>query len=271
MSKGTADKLKRLFNAGTLQPYVDYITTPQNPLVQPHTTAPGSIETKTQPVQPTALGMPKIAAREKSDVDEISQVEIVDPKKYPNVEREIFDPLRTDEYRHTEQKSSSLLKTRDIERLMYNSRFQYPFNIEVKTSRILIESLQIRTSDPEVPFRFILSESNLHVCNDWEQRDMLQLPEISRETLTVPLGAVIPYMNRLRQTKLFCGLVIFFNRRPYHFDLQPEEDVKLKEPGIYDFNNGNYNKKVRDYFRKPIAFTITVRYLPDNPVGSNTK
>jgi hypothetical protein len=181
---------------------------------------------------------------------EVSQVEVVDPAAKPHVERAIFDPLRWKQYKKEEEQFADFVQPGDLENLRTRTRFLYWFDVELKASNIIIESIQIRTSDPAVPYVFILSESDPGNWEEWEHRSMLPVSKVTQETFTVPLGANgVPYVNSLKQNRLFCGLVIFFNERPYRFDIHT-------------------GTAMRDYYRRPITYKTTVRYMVNRSTAS---
>lgn len=165
-----------------------------------------------------------------SDVIESVRKIVVDPRTDSYVEQNIFNPARGDRW----------------ELFKKDSPFGFAFNVEIKDSNILIESIRIRNSDPEVPFRLVLSESDLQDSDDWEKQDMIHMRKpVTKAVYTYPqVSTIVRYHNGSAQKKLFGAFYIYFNERPLRFD-------------IY----GDGNEAVRDYFRKPITFEVTLRYL----------
>lgn len=168
-----------------------------------------------------------------SDVIESVKEIVVDPRTDVKVEEAIFNPVRGNVWG----------------RFIKDQPFSYAFYVEINNSNILIESVQIRNSDSETPFTFILSESDLQDSPSWEQQDMVHMPQrVKQDVYTYPeVGTIVRYQNRSAQKKLFCALNIYFNERPFLFEYYSDK------------------KAMRDYFRRPITFTVTVRYLVSEP------
>jgi len=119
-----------------------------------------------------------------------------------------------------------------------------PFIMELESGSILIESLQVRTSEPEVPFRLMLFESDPRkMSGNTGIEDMIQMDPITQSVLTYPDGKALPYMNRDGLKELYGAISLY--PRPLMMSFSPEDKGVGR---IIQRNN------------QPVTFTITLRY-----------
>lgn len=117
------------------------------------------------------------------------------------------------------------------------------FHMNLEADSILIESMQAHTSDPAVPYRLLLFDSDPHQCPDkWEDEDSIQMEPVTQRTYTYPAGRPIPYVNRDKENKLYGGIIVYQEPVPIEL-LAKEKEAELMA-----------------YSEHPVHFTIDLRY-----------
>jgi site-specific recombinase XerD len=119
-----------------------------------------------------------------------------------------------------------------------------PFTLELGSDSILIESLQVRTSEPEVPFRLMLFESDPRkITGNIENEDMIQMDPVTQRVLSYPIGKALPYMNRDGLEELYGAIYLY--SRPLVISISPG-----------DKGGGRIIQRKK----QPVNFTLTLRY-----------
>ncbi|MFC1982930.1 tyrosine-type recombinase/integrase [Chloroflexota bacterium] len=119
-----------------------------------------------------------------------------------------------------------------------------PFIMELESSSVLIESLQVRTSEPEVPFRLMLFESDPRkVTGNIENEDMIRMDPVTQRILSYPTGKALPYMNRDGLRELYGAIYLYSG--PLIISISPED----KGAG-----------RIIQSKKQPINFTLSLRY-----------
>ena len=117
------------------------------------------------------------------------------------------------------------------------------FTIELESDDILIESLQVRSSDPEVPYQLLLFETEpRQLSGELSSEDLIQMSPVKQRIYTYPAGGPIPYKNRDKMRKIYGGLGI--GQRALLVDLLAEET----------------RQEQRAYLQRPVDFSINLRY-----------
>jgi len=117
------------------------------------------------------------------------------------------------------------------------------FTVELESDDILIESLQVRSSDTEVPYQLLLFETEpRQLSGESSNEDLVQMGPVKQRIYTYPAGRPIPYKNRDKMKKIYGGLCI--GQRALLVDLLSEE-TRLEQ---------------RSYLQQPVDFSITLRY-----------
>ncbi|MFC2019518.1 tyrosine-type recombinase/integrase [Chloroflexota bacterium] len=92
------------------------------------------------------------------------------------------------------------------------------FTIELQSDNVLIDSIQVRTSDPTAPYQLMLFESDpLQKPENWENEDSIQMRPVVQSTYTYPSYGPMPYTNRNKQKVLYGGIAVY--QRPIRVDL----------------------------------------------------
>jgi integrase/recombinase XerD len=117
------------------------------------------------------------------------------------------------------------------------------FAMELESNAIIIESLQVRTSDPSAPFQIMLYESNLVSTGiDWRVEDIIRMDPVTTRVYTYPVGQPLPYKNTDGSKKLYGGIGAYQRSLPVEL-----LDETKKEERI-------------EYLKRIIDFEITLRY-----------
>jgi hypothetical protein len=117
------------------------------------------------------------------------------------------------------------------------------FTIDLESDNILVESLQVHTSDPEVPYQLLLFETDPHqLSGELDHEDLVQMNPVNQRLYTYPPGRPMPYTNRDKTRKLHGGLCI--SVRPMPVELLAEET----------------REKLNAYLQRPVDFIVTLRY-----------
>ena len=119
-----------------------------------------------------------------------------------------------------------------------------PFIMELESGSVLIESLQVRTSEPEVPFRLMLFESDPRkMTGNIENEDMIRMDPVTQRVLSYPTGKVLPYANRDGLGELYGAIYLYF--RPLVISISPDD---------------GWGGKIMQRKKQPVNFTLTLRY-----------
>ncbi len=117
------------------------------------------------------------------------------------------------------------------------------FEMDIMSDSIIIESLQIRTSDPSAPLKLMLFESNPTTEGfSWQEEDIIQMKPVTTRIYTFPATQPQPYRNAPAEKKLYGGVGIY----PRHLPVALL-DARRKSERL-------------DYLKKEIDFEITLRY-----------
>ena len=118
------------------------------------------------------------------------------------------------------------------------------FTLELELDSILIESMQVRTSEPEVPFRLMLFESDpRRISGNIGNEDMIQMDPITQRVLSYPVGKALPYMNRDGIKELYGAISLY--SRPLVMSISPGD----KGVG-----------RIIQRKKQPVNFILTLRY-----------
>ncbi|MFC1991458.1 tyrosine-type recombinase/integrase [Chloroflexota bacterium] len=118
------------------------------------------------------------------------------------------------------------------------------FTLEIASPRILIESLQVRTSEPDVPFKLMLFESDPgKISGNIENEDIVQMASVTQRILNYPIGKIMPYVNQKGRGEIYGA--IYLHMRPLIM-------VKSRKRG-----GGG---EITQHKNRPVSFTITLRY-----------
>ena len=94
--------------------------------------------------------------------------------------------------------------------------------MELESDDILIQSLRVRTSDPDVPYQLLLFETEpQQISGELSNEDVIQMNPVKQRVYTYPASGPIPYTNRDKARKLHRGLCI--SQRALLVDLLSEE------------------------------------------------
>ena len=124
------------------------------------------------------------------------------------------------------------------------SLFTYDFfKMELENNSIVIENMQVRTSDPSAPFRLMLFDNDPDAAGtSWEEEDIIRMQPVTTRVYTFPGAQPQPYTNALGEKRLYGGIGVYQRNLP----------VELL---------GENRKKERlDYLAQIINFEITLRY-----------
>jgi hypothetical protein len=119
-----------------------------------------------------------------------------------------------------------------------------PFIMELEAGSILIESLQVRTSEPDVPFRLVLFESDpKKMTGNIENEDMIRMDPVTQRVLNYPTGKVLPYANRDGLGELYGAIYLYL--RPLMLSISP---------------NDKGGGRIIQRKKQLVNFTLTLRY-----------
>jgi len=132
----------------------------------------------------------------------------------------------------------------DPKRPFIEEMFSAPFIMELKSGSVLIESLQVRTSAPEVPFRLMLFESDPRkMTGNIENEDMIRMDPVTQRVLNYPTGKALPYTNQDGLGELYGAIYLY--SRPLTISISPE-----------DKGGGRIIQRKK----QPVNFTLTLHY-----------
>jgi hypothetical protein len=117
------------------------------------------------------------------------------------------------------------------------------FALDIERDSILIESIQVTTSDPEIPYRIRLfamrpSEDTM----DWEKEDLIGMKNKAQRVITFLPAKSLPYTDIDRQQQMHCAIEPL--RRPIRVDLDYEDQ----------------REELIEYYQAPVTYQITLRY-----------
>ena len=120
--------------------------------------------------------------------------------------------------------------------------FSTRFDIDLESDNVLIESIQVRSSDPEVPYRLFIFESH-RIGDDFntESEDLIQMDYENKRVYTYSRHIPLPYSDQDRQHKLHGAISI--KQRFLRFDFY-----------------GRHDRETIAYYEAPVNYTITLRY-----------
>ncbi len=119
-----------------------------------------------------------------------------------------------------------------------------PFILKLESDNILIESLQVRISEPEMPFRLLLFESDpRNMGENIDNEDLVRMEPVTQRVLSYPVGKVLPYTNREGHGLLYGAVYLYSG--PVTLLIAPED----KETG----------RAVMER-KQPVRFQISLRY-----------
>ena len=118
------------------------------------------------------------------------------------------------------------------------------FTLKLESANILIESLQVRTSEPEVPFKVMLFESDPRkMSGNIGNEDMIQMDPVTQRVLSYPTGKALPYTNRDGLGELYGAIYLY--SRPLTISISPGDK------GI---------GRIIQRKKQPVNLTLTLRY-----------
>jgi integrase/recombinase XerD len=86
------------------------------------------------------------------------------------------------------------------------------FYLELPAPKVLIESLQVRTSDPSLPFRLLVLEHQPQKDKDASREDVVRMEIGEQRTVTWPAATPFLYSNANGQNKLYGAIEIGYGR-----------------------------------------------------------
>jgi len=118
------------------------------------------------------------------------------------------------------------------------------FIMELVSPHILIESLQVRTSEPETPYKLMLFERDPEkISGNIVNEDIIQMDPVTQRLLNYPTGKVIPYVNQDGHGEIYGAIYLYM--RPLIMVMSR----KNRRGG-----------KITQYKNRPVNFSITLRY-----------
>jgi len=132
----------------------------------------------------------------------------------------------------------------DPKSLLYKEVSSALFTLGLESSSVLIESLQVRTSEPDVPFRLMLFESDpKKMTANIENEDVIRMNPVTQSVINYPTGKSLPYMNRASLGELYGAIYLY-----------PRSLMLRISPA--DKGDG----KIFQQRKQSINFVITLRY-----------
>jgi integrase/recombinase XerD len=117
------------------------------------------------------------------------------------------------------------------------------FSLALEGDSVLIESMQLRTDDPEVPYRLMVFERDPEEPSlDLEKEDMVQMDLTRQRVFSYPSGSPVPYANASGQRVLHGAVVI--GQRPLPVALLSRE----------------HREQLMAHLQQPVHFRVTLRY-----------
>ncbi len=123
--------------------------------------------------------------------------------------------------------------------LMQTPQGKY-FTLDIRTNEILIESIQVYTTDTGIGFRFLLFPARPpDSIMEWDNEDLIRADMAKQRVYTYYSEKPLYYRNYEESHKLHAGLHI--GHRALRFDLIDE-------------------KQKKDYYEAPVSYKIRLRY-----------
>jgi integrase/recombinase XerD len=117
------------------------------------------------------------------------------------------------------------------------------FEVAIPSASVLVEGIQVRTSDPDLPFQLMVFENNPGQTNhDLEQEDIIQMEPVSRRSYNYSPGVPVKYINQEGSPKLFGAIVVY--QRPLPVALLSESK----------------RAALLEHLQQPAKFSITLEY-----------
>jgi len=117
------------------------------------------------------------------------------------------------------------------------------FTMALERHEVSIESLEVRTSDPSVPYRVMLFEGDLQgITGDYEQEDLLQMNSVRQRLYRYVPAVPLAYIDRDGENKLHGGIEIYSRDIPVALLGEDKKEERLV------------------FCRHPVEFTIVLRY-----------
>ncbi len=114
------------------------------------------------------------------------------------------------------------------------------FTLDIRTNEILIESIQVYTTEPEISFRFLLFPSKPPESPlEWGNEDLIRDDMRKQRVYTYCPDKLLYYRDYEESYKLHAGL--FIDQRPLRFDLINERQKKA-------------------YYESPVSYKIRLKY-----------
>jgi len=114
------------------------------------------------------------------------------------------------------------------------------FTLDIRTNEILIESIQVYTTDPGISFRFLLFPARPpESIMEWGNEDLIRADMAKQRVYTYYFEKPLYYRNYEESHKVHAGLRI--GQRPLRFDLIDEKQKKA-------------------YYEAPVSYKIRLRY-----------
>lgn len=174
-------------------------------------------------------------------------------------EPEIADPDRdTDPYDSHGKLSTTKLRTDDVleadtsvkmkpppcDRVEYLPHFRPKyFAIDTESDSILIESIQVTTSDPDIPYRIMLfAKRPPERTVEWEQEELIGMEMKRQRVITFLPDKPLPYTDIDRQRQL-------------HAAIEPQRRSMRS-----DLNLETQGDEFLEYFHAPVTYRIILRY-----------
>ena len=124
------------------------------------------------------------------------------------------------------------------------------FALDLESSDILVESIQVRSAEPDVPFRLMLFESDPRPDEfEEEMEDMVQMEMVTQRVYRYPSHGATPYANRDGSPRFHGAVVV--GPRPITFGTprtgERQESANAREA--------------------PVVFELSLRYSVEEPPG----
>jgi integrase len=117
------------------------------------------------------------------------------------------------------------------------------FVLNLPAPAVSIESLQVRTADPFLPFRLLVFEHRPETGEEIEREDVVNMEMTRRRTVTWPTGAPIFYQNNDGRNELYGAIAV--GHRDKFIVVKQTESTKELTPDV-----------------SPARFTVTFRCRP---------
>ncbi len=108
------------------------------------------------------------------------------------------------------------------------------FILDTLSSHILINTVQVRTSHPNVQYQLMLFEEiPPEEIGEWDNEDIIQMERVTQRVYTWGRGFLVPYRNREGKKQVYGG--IGTGKKPTLFGMEEEEfSVYIRRPIQYE-------------------------------------